>query len=236
MTASTPRARKSDSVSGVLERLAAHDPQRAVLVWDNRRISIGALLEESRRVAGGLAELGIVAGDRVALWLPNTPAWLALYLACARLGAIAVAVNTRFRSSEIADILGRSGARLLVLWPDFRHMDFLTILTEATQARCQFMRMKDAHERVEFAQAKKQKGMCCGRPSQGLSEHSIHAPLTHPQLPCDHLSGHASLCHRPDLIGLVPRCWRSPLELALSLGLGNPFALPLQHHLALELS
>ena len=43
------------------------------------------------------------------------PAWLALYLACARLGAIAVAVNTRFRSSEIADILGRSGARLLVL-------------------------------------------------------------------------------------------------------------------------
>ena len=81
MTASTPRARKSDSISGVLERLAAHDPQRAVLVWDNRRISIGALLEESRRVAGGLAELGIVAGDRVALWLPNSPAWLALYLA-----------------------------------------------------------------------------------------------------------------------------------------------------------
>jgi fatty-acyl-CoA synthase len=131
MTASMPRARKSDSISGVLERLAAHDPQRAVLVWDNRRISIGALLEESRRVAGGLAELGILAGDRVALWLPNSPAWLALYLACARLGAIAVAVNTRFRSSEIADILGRSGARLLVLWPDFRHIDFLTILTEA---------------------------------------------------------------------------------------------------------
>ena len=131
MTASMPRARKSDSISGVLERLAAHDPQRAVLVWDNRRISIGALLEESRRVAGGLAGVGIVAGDCVALWLPSNPAWLAVYLACARLGAIAVAVNTRFRSSEIADILGRSGARLLVLWPDFRHIDFLTILTEA---------------------------------------------------------------------------------------------------------
>ena len=130
MTAGMPRARKSDSISGVLERLAAHDPQRTVLVWDNRRISIGALLEEGRRV-GSLAELEIVAGDRVALWLPNSPAWLALYLACARLGAIAVAVNTRFRSSEIADILGRSGARLLVLWPDFRHIDFLTILTEA---------------------------------------------------------------------------------------------------------
>ena len=62
---------------------------------------------------------------------PQQPGLVALYLACARLGAIAVAVNTRFRSSEIADILGRSGARLLVLWPDFRHIDFLTILTEA---------------------------------------------------------------------------------------------------------
>jgi fatty-acyl-CoA synthase len=134
MTASMPRARKSDSISRVFEQLAAQDPQRAVLIWDDRQISIGALLEESRRVAGGLADLGIVAGDRVALWLPNSPAWLALFLACSRLGAIAVAVNTRFRSSEIADIIGRSSARLLVLWPDFRHIDFLTILTEADHA------------------------------------------------------------------------------------------------------
>ena len=118
MTASMPRARNSDSISGVLERLAAHDPQRAVLVWDNRRISIGALLEESRRVAGGLAELGIVAGDRVALWLPNSPAWLALYLACARLGAIAVggqhplpAARDRRHPRPLR------AARLLVLWP-----------------------------------------------------------------------------------------------------------------------
>src|SRR5271154_5130146 len=81
MTASMPRARKSDSISRVFEQLAAQDPQRAVLIWDDRQISIGALLEESRRVAGGLADLGIVAGDRVALWLPNSPAWLALFLA-----------------------------------------------------------------------------------------------------------------------------------------------------------
>ena len=72
----------------------------------------------------------IVAGDRVAPWLPNS-ALLgpgALSRLCPA-QAIAVAVNTRFRSSEIADILGRSGARLLVLWPDFRQIDFLTILT-----------------------------------------------------------------------------------------------------------
>ena len=89
-------------------------------------------LKRAGRVAGGLAELGIVAGDRVALWLPNSPARLARSISPAPARVIAVAVNTRFRSAEIADILGRSGyARLLVLWPDFRHIDFLTILTEA---------------------------------------------------------------------------------------------------------
>ena len=60
------------------------------------------------------------AGDRVALWLPNMPAWLALFFACARLGAIAVSVNTRFRSHEVADIVDRSRARLLVFWPGFK--------------------------------------------------------------------------------------------------------------------
>jgi fatty-acyl-CoA synthase len=85
-------------------------------------------------VAQGFAELGVSAGDRVALWLPNSLAWLAAYFACARLGAIAVAVNTRFRSAEIADIVGRSGAKLLVLWPDFRHVDFLGILADVDAA------------------------------------------------------------------------------------------------------
>jgi fatty-acyl-CoA synthase len=99
MTVAKPRL--SESLGRFLEKRAAARP--ASLVWGEETIGLATLLEESRRVARGLA-----------------PAWLALYLACARLGAVAVAVNTRFRSAEIADIVGRSGARLLALWPDFR--------------------------------------------------------------------------------------------------------------------
>jgi fatty-acyl-CoA synthase len=100
------------------------------LVYNEQPITYDALAAESRRVAQGLADLGIVAGDRVALWLPNVPAWLACFFACARLGAIVVTVNTRFRSNEVADIVGRSGAKVLVLWPDFRHIDFAGILRD----------------------------------------------------------------------------------------------------------
>ena len=71
------------------------------------------------RAAQGLADLGVGPGDRVALWLPNVPAYPILYFACTRLGAIAVAVNTRFRAVEVADIVGRSGAKVLACAPGF---------------------------------------------------------------------------------------------------------------------
>ncbi|MGH8764109.1 MAG: AMP-binding protein, partial [Burkholderiales bacterium] len=79
-----------------------------------RPVSFHALADESCRIAQGLHALGVRAGDRVALWLPNLPAWLAVFFACARLGAIAVAVNTRFRGGELADILQRSRSRVLI--------------------------------------------------------------------------------------------------------------------------
>jgi len=98
------------------------------LRYRERDITFAELADQSARVAAGLAALGVTRGDRVALWLPNVPAWLVTFFACARLGAIAVSVNTRFRAAEVADIVGRSGARVLVLWPDFHGIDFAGIL------------------------------------------------------------------------------------------------------------
>ena len=97
----------------------------------DKPISADALYAESRCVAQGLHDLGVRVGDRVAIWLPNVPAWLACFFAVARLGGIAVAVNTRFRSSEVADIVGRSGATMLIYWPGYRGIDFEGILNDA---------------------------------------------------------------------------------------------------------
>jgi fatty-acyl-CoA synthase len=126
--------RQGESLGALLDGVAARAPAAHALIVGEQAISFAELAEESRRVAGGLAALGIGPGDRVALWLPNTPAWLAIFFACARLGAIAVAVNTRFRSAELADILGRSGAKILMLWPDFAEIGFAGILEETDPA------------------------------------------------------------------------------------------------------
>lgn len=106
----------------------------AALLYRGHTIDAAALEAESRRVAQGLADLGVGRGDRVAIWLPNAPAWLACLFACARLGAIAVAINTRFRSVELADIVSRSGAKVLVFWPDFRNIDFAGIIEDTDPA------------------------------------------------------------------------------------------------------
>jgi fatty-acyl-CoA synthase len=113
-----------------LTELLAHHPRPdEPAVHDrDRAVTPAELADESARLAGALQALGVGQGDRVAVWLPNATAWLAAFFACARLGAIAVAVNTRFRSAELADILGRSGSRVLFTWPAFSRADFVATL------------------------------------------------------------------------------------------------------------
>jgi fatty-acyl-CoA synthase len=116
------------TLAAFVDRLAAEWPDTTALIDRDRPVAYAALAGESARLASGLASLGIGAGDRVALWLPNLPAWLATFFACGRLGAIAVSVNTRFRSHEVADIVGRAGCKAIVFWPAFRKVDFAGIL------------------------------------------------------------------------------------------------------------
>jgi fatty-acyl-CoA synthase len=115
--------------------LDAPMPGRAYALLDrDRPVNRAALADEAARLAAGLRALGIGAGDRVAIWLPNLPAWLATFFACGRLGAIAVSVNTRFRSHEVQDIVGRAGCRAIVFWPGFRNIDFAGILADCDPA------------------------------------------------------------------------------------------------------
>ena len=118
----------------LLADIADETPDAPAFIHGERTLSFAELLDCSARAAQGLADLGVGAGDRVALWLPNLPAYPILYFACARLGAIAVAVNTRYRAVEVAEIVGRSGAKVLACAPGFRRIDFLPILAEIDPA------------------------------------------------------------------------------------------------------
>lgn len=100
------------------------------IVFRGEAIALPEVLKQADYVAQAMTRLGIGKGDRVALWLPNCPEWFVVLIAAARIGAITVMVNTRYRSAEVADIVSRSGAKALFLWPTFRGIDFAGVLGE----------------------------------------------------------------------------------------------------------
>ena len=77
-------------------------------------ISARELADDGRRVGERLRGLGRVAGDRIALQLPNGLPYLRLLLACAAARLVVVSVNTRFTDAEAMDVIERSGASLIV--------------------------------------------------------------------------------------------------------------------------
>jgi fatty-acyl-CoA synthase len=97
-------------------------------------LSYRELDQEVWRVASGLRNLGIGPGDRVGLWLPNLRAYLCLYGACARLGAIGVGMNTRYRRTEIEDVLRRSRPKVLAFVPSLGRADHMEILNDVDPA------------------------------------------------------------------------------------------------------
>lgn len=126
-----------ETITALLDRAVAAAPDAPAVFFEGAAITYGALADEAARVAGFLHARGVGVGDRVAFWLPSTPAYLAAYFACARLGAVAVAVNTRYRAAEVGDVLARSRATALILWPGFRGIDFRGILAAVDTAALQ---------------------------------------------------------------------------------------------------
>ncbi|MEU6745917.1 AMP-binding protein [Spirillospora sp. NPDC046719] len=79
-----------------------------------RRLDYAGLREASGAVAGGLAEMGVRPGDRVAIRLPNGADWCLAFLGATLAGAVPVPVNTRLAAAEVEFIVRDSGATVLL--------------------------------------------------------------------------------------------------------------------------
>ncbi|MEZ5932319.1 MAG: AMP-binding protein [Alphaproteobacteria bacterium] len=91
----------------------------AVVTGDSVHLSHRQLVEKAARVAGYLrGGLGLVPGDRVALIMKNSAAYLELLVAGWYAGLTMVPVNARLHQREFAYILDHSGARLCFASPD----------------------------------------------------------------------------------------------------------------------
>ncbi|OBF41173.1 fatty acid--CoA ligase [Mycobacterium sp. ACS1612] len=111
------------TIPQVLDRIADQFSEHAAVVTPERRLTYGELREEVRRAAAAMIDLGVGAGDRVAIWSPNTWHWVVACLATTYAGGVLVPLNTRYTASEACDILARTGAPLLFAAGEFLGAD-----------------------------------------------------------------------------------------------------------------
>jgi acyl-CoA synthetase (AMP-forming)/AMP-acid ligase II len=101
-----------------LPRLLEEHAQRfgdKVAFYDDRRtVSYHELAERTRRIAGGLGELGVRRGDRVLIYLDNRVETAESYLALTRAGAVGVCVNPQAAPAELAYLVEDSDARVVI--------------------------------------------------------------------------------------------------------------------------
>ena len=89
-------------------------PDREALVFESSSYSYAELDRLSGSAAQVLAKAGVEPGDRVAIMLPNVPAFAVWYYGALRLGAIALSISTRSVAEEVSFVLQDSGAKVLV--------------------------------------------------------------------------------------------------------------------------
>ena len=105
------------NIGSIAAKWAALEPRREAVVdvASGRRVTFGELDANVRRLANALrGELGLVAGDRVALLARNSIEFVEVCLACARARLIAVPLNWRLNTPELARIVQDAAPRVVI--------------------------------------------------------------------------------------------------------------------------
>ncbi len=102
------------SVQQAFDEATERAPQRPAVVFYGRMITYRELRESTDRLANALASLGVKKGDRVALYLLNSPQFIIAYFAALKCGATVTPVSPVYTSHEVRYQLEDSGARTIV--------------------------------------------------------------------------------------------------------------------------
>ncbi|MFT3736657.1 MAG: (2,3-dihydroxybenzoyl)adenylate synthase [Rhodocyclaceae bacterium] len=146
---------RGEPLDKLLRDSAQKHAERTALVCRSRRWTYAMLDEEVERLASGLRQRGIAAGDRVVLQLPNIGEYVLMVFALFRLGAQPVFALPAHRRSEIAYFCSFTEAKAYVIAASSGGFDFRTLAREvladeAVRAAAPDMRVIVVGEAAEF--------------------------------------------------------------------------------------
>lgn len=118
----------------LLIRGAALQPDRDAVAFPDRRRTYAQLLEGAVAAARSLHGLGVRAGDRVGVLMPNSLDYLDVWFGTLLLGGVLVPVNSRFRSRELRHVVPDADLRVLVIGDEPDVIAFTDRITKAFPA------------------------------------------------------------------------------------------------------
>ncbi|TLS46209.1 fatty acid--CoA ligase family protein [Streptomyces montanus] len=119
------------SIPGLVRSAAERYGDTEAVVDGRTRVSYAELGARVERAAAACIAGGVQAGDRVAIWAPNSLDWIVSALGAVSAGAVLVPLNTRFKGTEAAYVLSRSRARLLFVTGTFLGTSYVASLRRA---------------------------------------------------------------------------------------------------------
>jgi len=124
---------RDDTLSASVDRLAEQD--RVLLTDGYGALTAAQLREQAYRLAAALRRLGVEAGDRVQVQLPNWNEFVVVYVALARIGAVLVPTMPIYRHDEVLYVLRHSGAKVSVVAGEFRGFDYPDMMRRSARRR-----------------------------------------------------------------------------------------------------
>ena len=157
----------TDTLGRVLEREVARHPDREFMVYPDRdlRFTYGEFDQRVNCLAKGLLAIGLARGDHLGIWATNVPDWLTLLFATAKIGVVAVTVNTAYRLHELEYLVAQSDVQALCLIDGFRDSDYVAMINDLVPElkSCERGRLRSARfprlENVIFIGPEKHRGM-----------------------------------------------------------------------------
>ena len=121
------------SIPGLVQARARDFADQEALVDDDGavRLSFDALAARMLASTRAAIAAGLGPGDRAAVWAPNLHEWIVAALGVLGAGGVLVPLNTRFKGTEAAYVLGKARARALFTVTGFLDTDYVSLLRDA---------------------------------------------------------------------------------------------------------
>jgi len=118
-----------DPYQALLDCVARFPDQEALVFPETgRRLSFAQWLDDVNALANALRQVGIHAGEAVAIWAENRIEWSIAQVAIAAIGAVLVPVNTHFREDDVRHVLTHAGVAAILMSERFRANEYLLMI------------------------------------------------------------------------------------------------------------